>query len=81
MSWNDKPTYSQLQCIHSWLRWQVPTPLAAAATDFLRKNANRGQVSREMNRIRELYYKHVRDKEEYFKGEIWKGFAWQEVKM
>lgn len=73
MAWSDKPTYGQIQAIYRWLEWNMPTPEARRAVKWLENNANRGQVSKEMTRIKKLFDTRTLDMS-VFDGEIWKEY-------
>ena len=74
MSYLDKPTDAQLTAIHSWGKWKLDAPLLNDSLKWLETHANRQQVSKEMSRIRALYYDHKLDKTTYFDSPIWVGY-------
>ena len=75
MSWQDnRPTEPQLSAIYSWAKWKLDTPLLQESLKWLGENATRGGVSKEMQRIRALYYDHKLDTATYFNSPIWDGF-------
>lgn len=80
MAWNDKLTYNQIEAVWRWLEWRLPTGMAKAAVRYLESHTTRRTISDEMGRIRDLYRRHITDPEEYFAGDIWKGFNWKEFK-
>ena len=74
MSWKDEPTYAQLETISRWLKWRLPTPIALAATQYLKTHANRQETSKEMQRIKKLYDTHTLNEETAFSTPIWRNF-------
>lgn len=74
MAWSDEPTEAQLDRLWVWIRWFMPDAEASSALAWLQKNATRKQVSEEMNRLHDLKEEHKLNREECFKGEIWKGY-------
>lgn len=75
MSWDDAPSEAQLGTVFSWLKWEMDTKQAQDAVRFLQKTATRREVSREMNRIKELKEKRLLSTSTCFKGKIWEGFG------
>lgn len=74
MGWMDKPTYAQIETLYGWMRWQMPTAEAQDAVHWLKENATRRQVSDEMQRVRALYVAHKLDRNECFKGSVWREY-------
>lgn len=73
-AWKDKPTESQLNTLFHWIRWEMSSTEASEAIKWLEKNATRKQVSDEMNRIHDLKHANKLNRDECFKGEIWKEY-------
>lgn len=80
MAWSDKPTDAQLDALFNWIRWEMPSIEASDAMNWLRENATRKQVSEEMNRVHDLKHARKLNREECFKGEIWKGYFDSKIK-
>lgn len=80
MAWSDKPTDSQLNVICQWLKWEtaLPTGVIPKALTWLEENATRGDVAREMTRLKKLKDRRQLNGENCFDSEIWEGF--KEVK-
>lgn len=74
-----KPTYAQIECIYRWLKWNMPTAKAVAATDYLERTASRVEVSQEMNRLKKLKDNKNLNVETAFKSKIWEGFDGKDI--
>lgn len=74
MAWIDKPTKAQINALYSWFRWKMPTAEAKDALDWLEQNATRRQVSDEMKRVRELYLTRSLNRDDCFRGEVWREY-------
>ena len=74
MAWSDEPTEAQIGSIYHLIRWKMPNAEAIKASEWLRSNTTRRDVSYELKRIRELYMSHKLTKERCFDSEIWEGF-------
>lgn len=79
MAWTDKPTEAQLERLYQWLKWEMPTSKARDALDWLGQNADRRQVSDEMQRIRELKVARRLNHEECFASKIWESYPFREA--
>ena len=80
MSWGDKPTYSQLQVIYSWLSWEMPREKAVKASKYLEDHATRKEVSEEMKRLKALKDQRKLDKDNCFESNVWNNFEFVEGK-
>jgi len=70
----EKPTEKQ---IFAWMRltkWVLLTAPQLKATEFIKSNVTREQLSRELFRIRNLYIKHELDRDTVFASPIWCNF-------
>ena len=74
MAWSDKATDAQINALLNLMRWPLPQALAPKAWQYL-ATKTRGEVSKEMERVRNLYIAHKLDRHNLFDGEIWDGFA------
>ena len=66
-----EPTYNQINLLYRWISWKMPTPEAQAAVQWLRNNATRDEVSKEIKRVGDLYHHHKLIREECFNSQIW----------
>ena len=74
MAWSDEPTEAQLAAIRHLIRWKLPASEVILASEWLKNNSTRRDVSYEMKRLRELYINHKLSRHNVFSGEIWEGF-------
>ena len=74
MNQQDRPTDAQLGAIYSWAQWKLDTLLLRESLAWLEKNATKQQVSKEVSRIRGLYYDHKLDTATYFNSPVWREF-------
>lgn len=82
MAWTDMATQVQLFQIRQFLRRCVSSDIAMKAAYFLhQKGVTRRETSQEMSRLRDLYYRYVRDPGQYFTGELWDGFDWRHPEL
>lgn len=78
MAWDDKPTDRQISLLYHWFDWKMSLPKAHHCLSWLEKNATRKQVSKEIERVGELYRAHKLDRENCFDSEIWNGYEYDE---
>lgn len=74
MTWNDKPTDSQLSAVQRLVHWVASIETEMKMTDWLQATATRKQVSEELGRLRKLYIDRKLDKTSMFESPIWDGF-------
>lgn len=76
MAWSDEPTEAQLNTVALWLKYEtkVSPETIASACNWLEKHGTRGDVAREMTRLKNLKDEHRLDEKNCFTGEIWEGF-------
>lgn len=71
------PTNNQIETLYRWVEWYMSTPKAVAAMKYLKANATRGEVSREVARIYRLKHSHKLDEEQCFASPLWKDFKFE----
>lgn len=74
MALNDKPTDNQIELLFRWFNWHMSRPKACHALDWLQENATRGDVSKEISRVHDLYHRHALTVENCFDSPIWDGY-------
>ena len=74
MVWGEKPTEAQLNALFYWFKWEMSSQEVTDALKWLENNATRKQVSEEMNRIHDLKHSRKLNREECFKGDVWKDY-------
>jgi hypothetical protein len=75
MTWGDKPTEAQINCIYRWLSWRMPNSEAADAAKWLQNNCNRKEVAKEMGRMKKLYDSHKLTRETAYESDVWSDYA------
>lgn len=76
MAWSDEPTEAQLNTVALWLKYEtkVSPETITSACNWLEEHGTRGDVAREMTRLKQLKDEHRLDEKNCFTGEIWEGF-------
>lgn len=71
MALTDKPTDKQIELLFRWFRWNMSRPQACHALDWLQDNSTRGDVSKEIARVHDLYHAHNLSLDNCFDSPIW----------
>ena len=76
MAWSDEPTEAQINTVALWLKYEtkVSPETITSACNWLELHGTRGDVAREMTRLKNLKNEHRLDEKNCFTGEIWEGF-------
>ncbi len=76
MVWSDEPTNLQLNTIARWLKYgtYLSSQTVTNACNWLEDSATRGDVAREMQRLKKLKDNHSLNEKNCFDSEIWEGF-------
>lgn len=76
-----KPTDSQLGVLYRWFSWKMSTPKASNAIKWLENNADRGAVSKEIQRVGDLYRNRQLNEKLCFDSEIWADYLAKGTKV
>lgn len=76
-----KPTENQLGLLYKWFSWQMATPKARDAIKWLENNADRTAVSKEIERVGELYRGKRLNEELCFDSDIWADYMAKEARV
>lgn len=69
-----KPTEGQLGLLYRWFSWKMPTPKVIDAINWLENNADREAVSKEIQRVGDLYHHRQLNEKLCFDSEIWEDY-------
>ena len=77
MAWSDKASDAQVSAWFNLTKWVINRDEAMMASAYLERAITRGEMSKELGRLRSLVMnRKLKMREQVYDSEIWKGYQY-----